>query len=314
MPPSVTGIYKALVLLLIAPLLGAVGFAQAGSAPAQKVQDWHAMGSSPCVWWAPAANGGGALDIAGSVEKLRSNGVQCSVFVIEKSSPVNSYANFQKLLDATKNTGIAMWAVIVPPSEGGADTLPYRTDYVAWAQAFARLSLKYKNFRGFNIDDYLNTPNHKLLTKDYGCEIYAAKQKINPNFLFVPTIYDLDRTVADRLAGCVDGVWLWFTNLESDGGLKTMLEDSRVVVNGHFPVYGGVYAHWSSWHKEGNPRPSVFQSTLETACKYADGAVVWQLQMNPDNPLLAVTKKFLPGGSSPYAGKCGSGQSVAASR
>lgn len=306
-------IYKAIAFLLIAPLLGAVGFAQAGAASAPKVQNWHALGSSPCAWWMPLKDANGQFDISRSVNALRSDGFQCSVFVIEKSSAVNSFANFKKLLDATRDTNIAMWAVIVPPAEGGDITPPYRGDYVAWARALAELSLKYKNFRGFNIDDYINAGiNGKTFTKSYGCKIYATKEKINPNFLFVPTIYDLDPKVANRLAGCVDGVMLWFVNLESDGGLKTILEDSRYVVDGRFPIYGGVYAHSTSWHKEGNPSPAVFRRTLETTCKYADGAVAWQLSLEPGNPLLAVMKTFLPGGSSPYAGKCGVGNSAVA--
>ena len=54
----------------------------------------------------------------------------------------------------------------------------------------------------------------KLLRAHYLRQIYQAKQEINPKLLFVPTIYDLDQDVADRLAGCVDGVWFWWVNLE----------------------------------------------------------------------------------------------------
>jgi hypothetical protein len=231
--------------------------------------------------------------------------------VIEGSNPVNTYGNLQKILDATTNTNIVTWAVIVPPAEKGAKTLPYRTDYVAWSRALAKLSLKYKNFRGFNIDDFIDPGiNEKTFTRDYACKIYATKKEVNPHFLFMPTIYDLDRGVADRLAGCVDGVWLWWVNLESTGGLRSILEDSRYAVDGRFPIYGGVYANWTSWHREGNPRPAVFQRSLEDTCKYSDGAIVWQLSLNPSNPLLAVTKNFLPGGSSTYAGKCGIGDST----
>ena len=79
---------------------------------------------------------------------------------------------------------------------------------------------------------------------------------VNPQLLVVPTIYDLDRTAADRLAGCVDGVWLWWVNLEKSTGLPSFLENSRRVVNGRFPIYGGVYAYWTSWHKEGYPQPA----------------------------------------------------------
>jgi hypothetical protein len=294
--------------LFFVPLLGTQGLAQANTSQAQNSPAWHAMGSSPCAWWVPTNDDGqGSLSLDSRIHELRSDGFECQVFVIE-ANPVNTYGNLKNVLEATRDTNIVTWAVVVPPAEKGAKTPPYRTNYVAWSQALAKLSLKYKNFRGFNIDDFIDPGiNEKTFTRDYNCKIYAATKEVNPHFLFMPTIYDLDRGVADRLAGCVDGVWLWFTNLESTGGLKSILEDSRYAVDGRFPVYGGVYASSSSWHKEGNPKPTVFQRSLEDSCKYSNGAIAWQLSLDPTNPLLAVTKKFLPGGSSIYAGKCGMG-------
>lgn len=276
-----------------------------GQSPkAQKARAAHAMGSSPCAWWTPVNRSDGSLDMDGTVHRLESAGFKCGVFVIEGAGPGNSYESYQKLLEATKNSGIELWAVIIPPSEG-ASSLPYGSDYVAWAKELATLSLKYKNFRGFNIDDLDQDSSQKTFTRSYVCSIYRAKKEVNSRFLFVPTIYDLDRTTADRLAGCVDGTWLWWVNLEKSTGLPSFLENSRSVVAGRFPVYGGVYAHWSSWHKEGNPDPAVFRQTLEDTCKYSNGAVIWQLSLSPTDPLLGVTKTFLPGGSSIYAGSCG---------
>ncbi len=280
------------------------------NAPIQKIRDWHAMGSSPCAWWANQANGGlikvvkGGIDIDGTVRGLRSAGFQCGVFVIESTGQANSYDTFQKLLEATKETNIKLWVVIIPPSEG-ADSLPYRSDYVAWARALAKLSLKYKNFRGFNIDDLDQDESQKTFTRNYVCQIYAAKKAINSQFLFVPTVYDLDRRVADRLAGCVDGAWLWWVNLEKSTGMPSFLENSRYVVNGRFPVYGGVYAHWNSWHASRKEILIQMSSNncLKIRCKYSDGAIIWQLSLAPADPLLQVTKKFLPGGSSPLCGQ-----------
>ena len=306
---AMPSIFSIILCLAFAPLLGVQALGQTNTPRTPNSLAWHAMGSSPCAWWMPTDDDGqGSLNLDGRIHELRSDRFECQIFVIEAANQVNSYSNFKKLLEATKDTNIVTWAVVVPPAEKGAETLPYRLDYVAWSQALAKLSLKYKKFRGFNIDDFIDAGiNVNTFTRDYNCKIYAAMKKVNPHFLFMPTIYDLDRGVADRLAGCVDGVWLWFTNLESTGGLQSILEDSRYAVDGRFPIYGGVYAHWSSWHREGNPKPAVFQRSLEDSCKYSSGAIAWQLSLDPANPLLAVTKKFLPGGSSPYAGKCGIG-------
>lgn len=305
MKRAISGIGSIVLCLLLAFSLGAQARGQANSPAAHKVREWHAMGSSPCAWWTPMNQPDGSIDIDGTVRGLRSNGFHCGVFVIEEAGPGNSYESFQKLLEATKDTGIQLWVVIIPPSEG-ADSLPYRSDYVAWSWALAKLSTRYKNFRGFNIDDIDQDISEKTFTKNYVCKIYAAKQEINPRLLFVPTVYDLDRRAADRLAGCVDGVWLWWVNLEKSTGMPSFLENSRYAAGGRFPIYAGVYAHSTSWHKEGNPEPTVFEQSLEDSCKYSDGAIIWQLSLAPD-PLLDVTKKFLPGGPSTYAGRCGVG-------
>jgi len=110
----------------------------------------------------------------------------------------------------------------------------------------------------------------------------------------------------------VDGVWFWWTNLEKLDGLRSLLEDSRLVVAGRFPIYAGVYAHSTSWHKEGNPSPKVLRGALELACRYADGAIIWNLPLSPniaDNSLLAAARAFAPGGSADLAGKCSLGSS-----
>lgn len=273
---------------------------------AHKIGDWHAMGTSPCAWWVPLPAKNSGLDVQGTIDGLRSANFRCGVFVIEGAATSASFDGFQKLLDAAHGDDIDFWAVIIPPSEG-ASSQPYRSDYVAWSKALARLSLKYKHFRGFNIDDLDQGSSTTTFTRDYVCKIYGAKKEINPRFLFVPTVYDLDRQVADRLAGCVDGVWLWWVNLEKSTGMPSFFENSRLAVQGRFPIYAGVYAHWTTWHhqNEGNPKPEVFEDFLEVACQHSDGALIWQLSLDPADPLLAVAKKFNPGGSSPDASKCG---------
>jgi len=262
-------------------------------------REWHAMGSVPCAWSGPVGKTDGSVDVEGTIQRLQSNGFRCNVFVM-----TNDWASFQKLVPAADAAGIDLWPVLIPPSEG-ADSHPYDADYVTWAKALAKLSVRYPHLRGFNIDDIDQGNSPNTFTRKYLCQIYRAKQTINPRLQFVPTIYDLDTTVADRLAGCVDGAWLWWVNLEKATGLPSFLENTRLAVKGRFPIYGGVYAQGTSWHKSGEPLPKVFQETLEDTCRYADGAVIWLLSLKEGDPLLAITETFTKGGSSLYADKCG---------
>jgi hypothetical protein len=293
--------------------LGLLGFLSLGVAAAPAAgqsspPQGHAMGLAPCIWAEPLHGTDNALDVAGTIRVLQMNGFSCVAQVIANGPP-NAFEDFKRLLAAAQPAEISVWPVLIPPSEGG-NSLPYKTDYVGWMKEMARLSLQYPALRGVNIDDLFSGISTKTFTRDYLKQIYQAKQEINPKLLFVPTIYDLDQDVADRLAGCVDGVWFWWVNLEHNAGLRTLLEDSRLVVANRFPIYSGVYAHQTSWHKEGRPTPKVLRGALEIGCRYADGAIIWNLPLmpnTPDNTWLATAREFAPGGSADLAGKCGLG-------
>lgn len=298
--PKGTGVFGLSILALAAVLSAPFAIRGASSPPAHE----RAMGSAPCAWAAPIEGPGHQLDVHATIQALRANHFDCYVQVISSAAP-NSFSDLKRLLPAAQSAGISVWAVLIPPTEGG-NSLPYRTDFVAWMSALARLSQHYSSLHGANIDDLFIGSNAKLFTHAYLRSIYQAKQRINPTFLFVPTVYDLGPAEADLLSGCVDGVWFWWVNLEKNDGWRSLLEDSRFVVHGRFPVYGGVYAHSTSWHRQGSPAPAIVRSALEIACRYSNGAVVWNLPLAPaQNPLLRVVRSFAPGGSAPLAGRCG---------
>lgn len=272
--------------------------------PARTAREGRAMGTVPCPWSGARSTPVGKLDPEGTMKNLLSLGFHCTVYVI---SGDGSWENFQSLAAAADAAKVDLWPVLIPPSEG-ASSLPHRDDYVSWIEDLAHLSLRFPHLRGVNIDDVDQGNSPETFTRNYLCQIYEAKQKINPKLQLVPTIYDLDLETADRFAGCVDGVWLWWVNLEKATGLRSFLENSRLAVKGRFPIYGGVYAMRTSWHKEGNPVPKVFQRTLEETCAHSDGAVIYLLELEETNPLLAITRTLTAGGSSTYANKCGLGK------
>lgn len=264
--------------------------------------NWHAMGTSPCDWSGAVSGPDGQLDGAGTVQRLKQYGFSCFVWVAQG----NNWGDLERLLPATDQGGIGVWAVLLPPSEGKSQ--PYGADYVRWMQVLARLVRAHPSLRGVNIDDLDQGTNPATFTRRYVCELYRAKQAIAPQLLFVPTVYDLDRSVANRLAGCVDGAWLWWTNLEKNTGLPSSLDNVRLAVAGRFPIYAGVYASSTSWHRQAAPLPRILREALAISCRHADGAIIWELPLTPQpNPLLDVAREYTPGGSSPLAGKCGQG-------
>lgn len=268
---------------------------------ARGVLNPHAMGSIPCSWSVPIQDKNHNLDVSATIRLLRANHFTCYVQPIEEKAPM-SFEDFERLLPAAQASGIDVWPVLIPHTEGYS--LPYREDFVRWMKELARLSLKYPVIRGVNIDDTDAGGNDKLFTRSYLCQIYSTKQAINSRLLFIPTIYDLDPQEAERLSGCVDGVWLWWTNVEQNNGLRAFLRDGEVVAGGKFPVYAGVYAHSTSWHKEGGPTPKILRQATTLGCKYSHGVIVWQLPLTAEeNPMLQVVEEFV--GSSPGARGCG---------
>lgn len=290
--------------LLAIALLALVWHADAVPAAAA-AKSVHAVGNVPCSWNVPIERSDHTLDVDATIRLLKANHFTCYVQPIEEHSPM-AYQDFLNLLPAAQAAGIDLWPVLIPHTEGFS--LPYREDFVRWMQELAKLSLKYPVLRGVNIDDIDAGGNDRMFTRNYMCEIYRAGRAINPKLLFLPTVYDLDRDAVERYAGCVDGVWLWWTNLEQNNGLRAFIRDGRAMARGRFPVYAGVYAHSTSWHKQGGPKPEILKAALDIGCKYSDGVIVWQLPFGEEqNPWLQVVREYTTGGTSEFAGRCGQG-------
>ncbi|MGH9449857.1 MAG: hypothetical protein ACRD11_04870 [Terriglobia bacterium] len=293
-----------LCLLAFRPLCAR---AQSSPSPAREV-NWQAMGPAPCIWPTDES----ALHAGAKIQALRANGFGCYVALLWGEGRKNiegrqtmDLSGFEKMMPAFNSADISVWVALIPPSEGG-NSEPFGSDYVRWMRALAKLSLKYPHLRGVNIDDFQSGISRKTFTPAYTCALYRAKQQINPKLQFAPTVYKLDRAFAGQFGGCIDGVWLWWTKLDTAAGLKSWLKQSRAAAGNRFPVYSGVYAHSTSWHQKSDPAPAELGQALEKACQYADGAVIWRLPLTgPPNPLLEEAQRFGAKGSSGLAGRCG---------
>lgn len=262
--------------------------AQPAAAPVQEI-NWHAMGEAPCIW--PTDETSQHMEM--KIHILRSNGLGCYVALLWGEHGHNvehrvamDLSGLEKILPVLNSAHITTWVVLAPPSEGG-NSLPYKTDYVRWMQTLAKLSVQYPSFRGVNIDDYQNGISRKTFTPQYTCTLYRTKQAINPKFQFAPTVYKLTPQFAEQFGGCIDGVWLWWTKLDTSNGLAEWLQDARKASGKRFPIYSGVYAHSTSWHRKSNPAPAVLGASLGAACQNANGALIWRIPLTePANPLL----------------------------
>ncbi len=131
---------------------------------------------------AARADGYRHVDTPAMIELLTSIGANHYCFGIW-DSPTDFDDLHQEFLPAAQAAGIQVMPYIVPPSETfawGKSSQPFVMDYIAWARAFAELSLKYPVLSAWAIDDFDWAENPAVFVPDYLAEIRAAQLAINP--------------------------------------------------------------------------------------------------------------------------------------
>ena len=141
--------------------------------------------------------------------------------------------------------GISTWVFLYPlpeSPEGGIGTNysePYKGDYIAWAKAIARLSVRYSNLVGYVIDDFwFNTPydstsaagqRSNKFSPGYIYSMVNAGKNINPNLKFYPLMYfyQIDFPFIINIGPLVDGVVGAYPGQVDDKGLS----DSLSIIN-----------------------------------------------------------------------------------
>ncbi|MGG1572788.1 hypothetical protein [Fictibacillus sp. NRS-1165] len=159
----------------------------------------------------PRSDGIYHIDTPRSIEKFKELNINTYYYLVwHERTDWDDLKN--EFLPAAKEAGINVVVYLVPPSESTGDrkSYPYTTDYVAWSQAIANLSLQYSNLIGWAIDDF----NHNLniYTPEYMAEMKQTSEAINPNLIFTPQMYTdtLNETFLQTRGEYIDGVILAF--------------------------------------------------------------------------------------------------------
>lgn len=119
----------------------------------------------------------------------------------------------EEFLPAAQKAGVDVWAYIVPPSECHPDgwcSRPYGTDYVAWAENVAELSVEFDRLKGWVIDDFVNGDNQETFTTKCMQQIQKAMKSINPRLKLETVAYygvgAIDDEFYEKYAPYIDGV------------------------------------------------------------------------------------------------------------
>lgn len=155
---------------------------------------------------------------------------------------IMSYFGYENLENFLNETKLEVWCVLDPVGNE-----PFGNDFEAWAEYFANISLKYPNLKAFTIDD-LHPYQPPFFTPGYIKRIMQAKNRINPNLRFIPTLYfdsgDELKFFRNRYKEVfTDGTFMWYwASYWGTPDLKELenyVKEAKELVN--VPVIVGIY-------------------------------------------------------------------------
>ncbi|MDN5727586.1 MAG: hypothetical protein L0G99_16900, partial [Propionibacteriales bacterium] len=163
----------------------------------------------------PRADGFRHVDTQRMIERLLEVGANHFFFGIW-DSPTDFDDLCVEFAPAAERAGLLLTPYIVPPSETfefGRASEPYRTDYLAWAEAMAELSLRCPAVTSWAIDDFDIGANGDTFTPEHLAAIRERAASINPDLALLTCAYFGSATSEAFLARYgpyVDGIILPF--------------------------------------------------------------------------------------------------------
>jgi len=246
----------------------------------------------------------GTPDIQAMISLLKGLGVNCYTYLIAYHSDKELSA-LGDFCEAAFKEGIEVWVYLVPPSEAPINRdkpvserkyPPFDMDYLSWAEAIAKISLKYPNLTLWMIDDF--DGNLSFFTLDYTGQIYRTSKNINPKLLFGVCVYheSLNRFAKEGYLAYADAL-LWgyqhSSALYPDCGIypdTLPLEINDYLKTGKIAIPCIYFTPHSSW-PEGRPKKEYLEKAMEIAFQQA--RIVWVFTTpSPGTPQYDVVKGF----------------------
>lgn len=149
---------------------------------------------------APGPDGLRHIDIPATISALQKEHINTYAYLIVRQP---DWSDFPGFVQAAQKAEINVWPYLVPPTE--CCSQPYGENYVAWAEAIAKLSLQYHNLTAWVIDDVQF--NLTTFTPSYMKQIHDAAHAINPDLPFYPILYSdrYNSTFVGSYAPYIDG-------------------------------------------------------------------------------------------------------------
>ncbi len=239
----------------------------------------------------------GRLDSRRQIEALRA--LRISTFNYFIFHDEYDWEDCQRFLPVAAEACLKVWVTVLSPWQGkrtgtpfGPEyqgcSYPFGTDYLAWCDALGQLAARHPNLTCFSIDDFDRKENFQILTPAYMAEMMKALRQSRSDIVFCPTIYGITPSLLGDYLDFIDGVMLWWANLDTRLGMKEWLWANKTIIAGRFPVIAGVYARSTTWHPT-PPTLKTFKGCLRTARAGADGVMLFRpdLAAGKADPIVA---------------------------
>ncbi len=239
----------------------------------------------------------GRLNIPRQIAMLRS--LRVSVFNYFIFSDEFDWEDCQRFLPAAAEAGLQVWITLLSPwqakrhgtpfgSEYQGGSYPFGIDFWAWFDAIGQVATRHPNLTCVSLDDFDRKGNFETLTPDYMREMMQALRQNRQDIAFCPTIYGVTPTLLNEYVEFMDGVMLWWANLDINLGMEEWLWANQTIVDDRFPIIAGVYARSTTWHPA-PPTLKTFQRCLRVAREGADGVMLFRpdLAAGVDDPIVA---------------------------
>ncbi len=227
----------------------------------------------------PRADGYFHVDTEATIAELKKLNVNTFYFLMWHS-PTDWQDFTEEFLPAAQEAGIDVWAYIVPPSEchtNGWCSLPFKTDYITWAEEIATLSVEYDHLKGWVIDDFLNGSNSAKFTPEYMDEMTQAADAINPDLQLETVVYwknAVKPQFYEQYAQYIDAVVFPYRDEPNHNHRRAVTLsqqlDEVLVHTDEYDLDLTLLIYTGRLGKFANPKPDYVRDALTTGLEYAE--------------------------------------------
>ncbi|CAN5562492.1 hypothetical protein BH18THE1_BH18THE1_09010 [soil metagenome] len=232
-----------------------------------------------------------------AVDTLLSRGYQEYYYVMNNFEDPKYLKMTESLLKTANKTNLKIIIILLPPSEGGADT---SYDWDGWIKYFNSLEKKYpKSFKGFTIDDFnwISTRTNTKFKNNIDFMEYTMLSKSldhkSKNVKFYPIIYFEGKKtgiIVKKYINFIDGLVVASGCYYNVSILERQLDIFSEIFKKpmRYIVYPTITYNYSRLDYS-PPTDRLIMATLSIASKSSNGLIVWR---DLDNAVIQEHMKY----------------------